>query len=184
MDTSIAIWLATHRIAALNDPMVWLGTIEKLGAVWILLALVAGFLRRLGLWRTVALAVVTAITTFAADALAFGVKDLTSRTRPFVAHEQIHPLYAVHSSSFPAGHAATAFAGAVLLTAVAPRACPAFFALAALIGFSRVYDGVHYPTDVLAGAALGAAVGTVAVLAPRTPIPQLRRARARVGSAM
>ncbi|MFZ1880864.1 MAG: phosphatase PAP2 family protein [Gaiellaceae bacterium] len=184
MDTSIAIWVATHRISALNDPMVWLGTIEKLGAVWIFLALVTGFLRRIGLWRTIALAVLTAITTFAADALAFGVKDLTSRTRPFAAHPQIHPLYVVHSSSFPAGHAATAFAGAVLLTAVVPRLWPAFFALAALIGFSRVYDGVHYPTDVLAGALLGAAVGGIAVLALRAPIPRLRQARAKVGLAI
>jgi undecaprenyl-diphosphatase len=184
MDTSITIWLATHRVAALNDPMVWLGTIEKLGAVWVLLALVAGFLRRLGLWRTLGLGVATAITTFGADALAFGAKDLTHRTRPFVAHPQIHPLYVVHSSSFPAGHAATAFAGAVLLTAVAPRIWPAFFGLAVVIGFSRIYDGVHYPTDVLAGALLGAVAGALAALLLRAPVPQLRRARARVGLAL
>jgi membrane-associated phospholipid phosphatase len=184
MDTSSAIWIATHRVAALNDPMVWLGTIEKLGAVWVVLALLVGAYLRLGVWRTVALAVATAITTFGADALAFGVKDLTHRTRPFAAHPQIHPLYAVHSSSFPAGHAATAFAGAVLLTALAPRLWPLFFGLAVVIAFSRVYDGVHYPTDVLAGALLGAAVGAVAALALRAPIPRLRRARARVGLAL
>ena len=164
--------------------MVWLGMIEKLGAVWIVLAIVVGVACRLGLARTLAVAGLTAITTFAADAVAFGVKDLTSRTRPFVAHPQIHPLYAVHSSSFPAGHAATAFAGAVLLTAVVPRLWPAFFGLAALIGFSRIYDGVHYPTDVVAGALLGAAVGGLAALALRARSPQLRRARARVGLAL
>jgi undecaprenyl-diphosphatase len=184
MDTSIAIWVATHRVAVLNDPMVWLGTIEKLGAVWVLLALIAGAFLRLGIWRTLALGVATAITTFGADALAFGVKDLTHRTRPFVAHPRIHPLYVVHSSSFPAGHAATAFAGAVLLTALAPRLWPLFFGLAVAIGFSRIYDGVHYPTDVLAGALLGAAVGAVAALGLRAPIPRLRRARARVGLAL
>ncbi len=184
MDSTIVIWVATHRVATLNDPMVWLGTIEKLGAVWIVLALVIGIACRLGLGRTLALAVLTAITTFAADAFAFGVKDLTSRARPFVAHPQIHPLYSVHSSSFPAGHAATAFAGAVLLTAVVSRLWPAFFALAVLIGFSRIYDGVHYPTDVVAGAVLGAAVGGVAALALRARSPQLRRARAKVGLAL
>jgi undecaprenyl-diphosphatase len=76
-------------------------------------------------------------------------------------------LYVVHSSSFPAGHAATAFAGAVLLSLLAPRLAPAFLALATLIGLSRIYDGVHYPTDVLAGAALGALVGAGAVAAVR-----------------
>ena len=167
MDGRIAVWVASHRVAVLNDPAVWLGTIEKLGAVWIALSLAVGLWRRWGLRRTCGAVVLTALTTFAADALAFGLKDLTSRPRPFEAHPQIHPLYVVHSSSFPAGHAATAFAGAVLLSALAPRLAPAFVALAAAIGVSRVYVGVHYPTDVLAGAALGCAVGGVAALALR-----------------
>ena len=122
MDARIAVWMATHRVAILNDPSVWLGTIEKLGAVWILFALLLGAYRRLGVLRTLALGVITALTTFLADALSFLAKDATHRTRPFVAHHQIHPLYVVHSSSFPAGHAATAFAGAVLLAVLAAAA--------------------------------------------------------------
>jgi undecaprenyl-diphosphatase len=159
MDGRIAVWVATHRIAALNDPAVWLGTIEKLGAVWVALALLGGLLRGLGVRRSLALALLTGVTTFAADALSFLLKDVTHRTRPFVAHPAIHPLYVVHSSSFPAGHAATAFAGAVLLSIVVPRLAPAFLVLAILIAASRVYVGVHYPTDVLAGAVLGAVLG-------------------------
>ena len=159
--------MATHRVAILNDPSVWLGTIEKLGAVWILFALLLGAYRRLGVRRTLGLGVITALTTFLADALSFLAKDATHRTRPFAAHHQIHPLYVVHSSSFPAGHAATAFAGAVLLSVLAPRLAPAFLLLATLIGLSRIYDGVHYPTDVLAGAALGALVGAGAAAAIR-----------------
>jgi undecaprenyl-diphosphatase len=154
--------MATHRVAVLNDPTVWLGTIDKLGAVWIVLAVVVGIARRSGVVPTVLLAGFTALTTFAADSASFGVKDLVDRTRPLVAHPQIHPLYVVHSSSFPAGHAATSFAGATLLSYVAPRAAPLFVLLAAAIGLSRVYDGVHYPTDVLGGAAIGVAVGAVA----------------------
>ena len=167
MDARIAVWIATHRVAILNEPSVWLGTIEKLGALWILLALLLGAYRRLGVLRTLALGVIMALTTFLADALSFLVKDATHRTRPFVAHHQIHPLYVVHSSSFPAGHAATAFAGAVLLSLLAPRLAPLLLALAALIGLSRIYDGVHYPTDVLAGAALGALVGAASAVAVR-----------------
>jgi undecaprenyl-diphosphatase len=167
VDGNVAIWMATHRVAWLNDPFVWLGTIDKLGAVWVLLALAIGLRLRCGVLGTAALAVLTALTAFAADSASFGVKDLVARTRPFVAHPQIDPLYAVHSTSFPAGHAATSFAAATLLSYVAPRAAPFLFALAALIGFSRVYVGVHYPTDVLGGAAIGCAVGLVSVLLVR-----------------
>jgi undecaprenyl-diphosphatase len=167
VDASIAVWVATHRIAALDDFFVALGTAEKLGLVWIVAALAIGAGGGWGLRTTFGLALLTALTTFAADAASFGIKDLTHRTRPFVAHPQIHPLYVVHSSSFPAGHAATAFAGAALLSYLVRRATGLFALFAALIGFSRIYVGVHYPTDVLAGAAIGLAVGAAAVLALR-----------------
>jgi undecaprenyl-diphosphatase len=165
MDASIAIWVATHRVAALDELFVGLGTIEKLGLVWVLAAAAIAATRGFGVRGTIALAVGVGLTTLAADAVSFLIKDSTQRTRPFVAHPQIHPLYAVHSSSFPAGHAATAFAGAMVLAYVARRAAPVLFLTAALIGFSRVYDGVHYPTDVLAGAALGVVVGLAAIAA-------------------
>jgi membrane-associated phospholipid phosphatase len=186
VDDRLAIWVATHRYAPLNDAFVWLGTIEKLGAVWIVLAVLAGIVTRRGIGATIRLAVLTAVTTFLADAASFGLKDVVHRTRPFVAHPEIHPLYAVHSSSFPAGHAATAFAGATILAWAVPRAMPLFALLAVAIGFSRVYDGVHYPGDVLGGAMLGelfalGAVATVEALAPRVrsaSIPGLSRPRA------
>ena len=57
----------------------------------------------------------------------------------------------------------TAFAGAVLLSSLWPRGRLAFAALAILIAFSRVYLGVHYPTDVLAGAAIGSAFAVVVI---------------------
>jgi undecaprenyl-diphosphatase len=167
VDARIAIWVATHRIGGLNGFFVALGTINKLGLVWIVLALLVGAARRYPLRLTTLLAVTTGLATFAADAAAFGIKDVTDRTRPFVAYHQIHPLYVVHSSSFPAGHAATAFAGATLLSYIAPRAAPIFVLLAAAIGLSRVYVGVHYPTDVLGGAVIGIAVGIAAVFALR-----------------
>lgn len=176
MDARIAVWVATHRIGVVDDPAVWLGSIEKLGAVWVLLALLVGAGARIGLVRTAALGVLMFITTIAADSLAFLVKDATNRARPFEAHPSIHPLYTVHSSSFPAGHAATAFAGALLLAFVMPRVAPYVLGFATLIAASRVYVGVHYPTDVLAGALLGAAVGAAAGwLARRTHVAERHR---------
>jgi undecaprenyl-diphosphatase len=167
MDTKIAVWVATHRIGALNDFFVGLGTVEKLGLLWILVALAIGLRRGSGPAGTLVLAVAVAVATFAADAASFGVKDLFQRARPSEAHSQIHPLYAVHSSSFPAGHAATAFAGAAVLAYAVPRLALPLFLIAALIGFSRIYVGVHYPTDVLGGAAIGVVVGAAVVLALR-----------------
>jgi membrane-associated phospholipid phosphatase len=160
IDDAITVWVAQHRFGPANDFFVALGSVEKLGALWIGCALVLGLASRRGIRWTSALVVLTALVTFAADSASFGVKDLVHRTRPFV---RIHPLYVVHSSSFPAGHAATAFAGATLLAYVAPRLWPLFVTVAAAVALSRVYVGVHYPTDVLAGAAIGVAVGGVAI---------------------
>lgn len=173
MDARIVVWVATHRAGPLDALFVALGTIEKLGAVWIVLAFAVGGLERLGWRRSFALAVYTALVTLAADAASFAVKDLTHRPRPFVAHPQIEPLYVVHSSSMPAGHAATAFAGAVLLSSVRPQLRVWFVVLAATIAFSRIYVGVHYPTDVLAGAAIGVAVGGAGALLLRWARPRL-----------
>ena len=164
-DTAVAEWIAHHRFGPLNGFFVALGSVEKLGAIWILCAIALGIAARRGVLRTIVLAVVTVLTTFAADSVSFGVKDMTHRTRPFVAHHDIHPLYVVHSSSFPAGHAATAFAGATVLTYVAPRLWPLFAGLAAAVAYSLLYVGVHYPTDVLAGAAIGVIVGGLGVAA-------------------
>ncbi|MGB8003623.1 MAG: phosphatase PAP2 family protein [Gaiellaceae bacterium] len=195
IDDRAVIWISTHRFAPLNGFFVALGTVEKLGAIWVVCAIALGVAQRRGLLPTVVLAVLTGLATFIADSVTFGLKDLVHRTRPFDAHPAIHPLYVVHSSSFPAGHAATAFAGAVLLSYVAVRLAPLFFGLAALIAFSRVYDGVHYPTDVLAGAAIGAMVGGAAIVGLRllarrfpaveplepsaTPRPQAKTRRSR-----
>ncbi len=106
----------------------------------------------------------------AADLLADGVKDAVPRARPHVSH-----LVALPSSgSFPSGHAATSFACATVLAAAVPRGRVAFGLLAAAIAYSRLYNGVHYPLDVLAGAALGVLVG---LTARRLPAARRRGSR-------
>src|SRR5689334_6122802 len=97
------------------------------------------------------------------------LKDAIGRARPFVGDPSVHPSIALpHDPSMPSGHAMNAFAGAVLLGSIVPRARWALLALACAVALSRVYLGVHFPSDVLAGAALGAAIGAaVAWLLPR-----------------
>jgi undecaprenyl-diphosphatase len=96
-----------------------------------------------------------------ANLLAAGLKSAIGRERPNVAYPSPKPLvHGPHDPSFPSGHAATSFACATMLSFFVPRWAPAFFVLAAAIGWSRVYNGVHYPLDVLGGAALGVVVAT------------------------
>ena len=125
-----------------------------MGAVWVAIAIVLAVL-----WRRPAVVAWVVAAVVAADLLADLGKLLIHRHRPFV--HQLGPHETSHS--FPSGHSSTAFAGATMLAAFAPRLRVPLYVLAALIALSRLYNGDHYPTDVLAGAILGTAVGWVAV---------------------
>jgi diacylglycerol kinase family enzyme/membrane-associated phospholipid phosphatase len=87
-------------------------------------------------------------------------KHLIARVRPEVAlTPEVRRLARVPSStSFPSGHAASAMAFATAVSLELPRLRVLLGGLAAAVGFSRVYTGVHYPADVLVGAAIGTAV--------------------------
>jgi undecaprenyl-diphosphatase len=103
------------------------------------------------------------------------LKSAFSRTRPLgVFAEQVErdPDYVrlvnrerLYRSSFPSGHSAFAFFIMHYLALAKPRSRYAAWSLAALAAFSRVYAGVHFPLDCLAGAALGVAGGKAAWLA-------------------
>lgn len=134
--------------------------VSLLGRSWLLIPLAAligvAFRRSLGVRAWVPL-----LAVVGADALQNAVKALVDRPRPSVRH-----LEHVTSSSFPSGHATQSTALLVALLALGwtsgsgvARATATLSAvvLACAVGASRVYLGVHYPTDVAAGIILGGA---------------------------
>nr|WP_294944634.1 phosphatase PAP2 family protein [uncultured Mucilaginibacter sp.] len=87
------------------------------------------------------------------------IKKLVGRPRPFIRNLKIVPVYIPGESSFPSGHTSTSFSTAMAVSQAYPKwyvIAPAFL-WAGATGYSRMYLGVHYPTDVLGGAALGSA---------------------------
>lgn len=88
-----------------------------------------------------------------------GVKSLFRRTRPEREEHAIHDLRRPRSSSFPSGHATSAFMAATLLSAGRPRSRPLWFALAAVVASSRVHVRIHHGSDVAAGAVIGVGLG-------------------------
>lgn len=159
LDLAIRSWVVLHRVAALDAPMLALSAAGRLGLIWLVSAVALAAAKRIA-WRDVGrLALALIIGTLLTD---YTLKPIVNRPRPFV----VSPAVAVighrpHDASFPSGHATASFVSAVVLTKVAPALSPLWWVLAVGISYSRVYLGVHYPLDVLAGAAIGSAVAAL-----------------------
>jgi membrane-associated phospholipid phosphatase len=106
--------------------------------------------------------------------LSLALRQAIGRDRPPLVYPEPKALVAVpHTGAFPSGHASSAFACAAVLAWASPRLRVPALVLAAAIAWSRVYVGVHWPLDVLGGAALGVLVAT-ALLKLAASRPRLR----------
>jgi len=103
----------------------------------------------------------------------FPLKRFFRRRRPFLAFVKARVLGPRPKDfSFPSGHSAAAFGGALLLTTHVPVLGPLLYAIALIVAVSRIYLGVHYPSDVVLGAAAGTLLATAyrALLHAITPL--------------
>ena len=97
-------------------------------------------------------------TVVVATGVATVLKYSINRDRPFVTYPYIEKMADAGSPSFPSGHTTDAFATATSLSLAFPKwyvIAPSFL-WASAVGYSRMHLGVHYPSDVLAGAIIGA----------------------------
>ena len=154
-------WVVHHRAEPFDTIFVWLSKAGSNGLVWVLIALAVSIA-----YRRYPLFGMTLLTIVVADTSTFALKDLFGRPRPNVRYAEPEPLmHPPSTDSFPSGHAATSFAAATVIAAAAPRLRVPLYVLAALVAWSRVYVGLHYPLDVIGGAVYGVALGVVLVRA-------------------
>jgi membrane-associated phospholipid phosphatase len=101
-----------------------------------------------------------------ASAVSNGPAKLLVRRRRPVSRSRPTLIQMPRSTSFPSGHSASGFAFATGVCSELPGLAPVLIPLAFAVAYSRVYTGVHYPSDVVGGAAIGVACGVIATRLP------------------
>jgi membrane-associated phospholipid phosphatase len=174
LDDLTRLDLAMYRAIAetptptLDEPVRRLSNVADHSKLWLM---VAGMIAALGgsSGRRTAL---TALGAVAVNSVVVNVplKMLGRRARPDRVAVRVSPARHVPmpvSSSFPSGHAASAFAFVAAVAPTMPRLAGYLRALAYVVGYSRVHTGVHYPGDVIVGSLIGTAIGESVAYAAR-----------------
>ena len=158
----------TAIVEALNDVPTAVGwpfrIVMQLGTLWVALVVVAGvalFARD----RRPAPALAALLAVGVAYRLDNVIKAIVERPRPPGLVDDLNVREQIGGFGFPSGHTTMAFALAASLYPIVPGRWRALlWALAAVVGLARMHVGVHWPADVVGGAALGIAIGTGAWL--------------------
>ena len=153
-EANILLWIQENLRTGFGDSiMPYVSAINNAGIVSMLTVAVFLFWRR---YRSVG---VTAFCSLLSEFIMVNIllKPIVERTRPYFVNELLVPLGKIPGDfSFPSGHTGSAFAVAVTLLLCLPKkyGIPAMI-VAILISFSRLYNVMHYPTDVLASMLIG-----------------------------
>ena len=153
-EINVLLWIQEHiRVSFLTPVMQFITSLGDKGFIWIMVCVFLILFRKtrkIGIVAAVSLALNGLIVNLV-------LKTRIMRIRPFILEEQLELITQIPNDySFPSGHTSAAFATAVILFMGLPKriGIPAMV-LAVFMGLSRLYVGVHFPTDVLAGALIG-----------------------------
>lgn len=157
LDISITEFFVNMTHSPIVDKiMVFFTSLGDAGFIWILCGIVFLIFKKT---RTMGAALLLSLAfSFLISQLV--IKELIDRSRPHMVVEGVNLLISVpRGSSFPSSHTATAFASAMSIFCFSKKYSIIALALAALIGFTRIYLCVHFLSDVIVGAIFGAAMG-------------------------
>ena len=159
LELPVLFWIREHLTCPLLDwLMPRLSSLSAHGEIWIVLAVVLMCIpktRRVGFTMGAALLMGYLIGNM-------GLKNIVGRVRPYEVAQVPILVERLHDFAFPSGHTLASVGAATALTLHYRRFGAVALTLAAVIGFSRLYLFVHYPTDVAAGALLGVAMAFLA----------------------
>ena len=162
LDGNILLWIQAFIRQVFLTPIVSFYTkLGDAGMMWIaacVILLIFPKTRRAGFAGAMALILSLLCTNVV-------LKNLFSRARPWLVVEGLTALVAEHDpNSFPSGHTSASFAAATALYRCVPKKWGVLaLVAAALMGLSRLYVGVHFPSDVIAGILVGCFCGWAAV---------------------
>lgn len=154
IENSILLWIQDNMRNGLLTPIfVFITRLGDLGFIWIagsVALLISKKTRKIGIMCIISLGLSVLIDNVL-------LKNIVARTRPYEIIPGLTSIIGAQKDfSFPSGHTGSSFAVAVVMYRELPKkyGIPALV-LAFLIGFSRLYVGVHYPSDVICGALIG-----------------------------
>ena len=160
LDGQILLFIQEHlRFALITPAAVFITKLGNSGFIWLVISILLLFpkkTRRAGILSLVALAGSFCICNLF-------LKNYVARVRPYEVVNGLHCLVGkAHDWSFPSGHASASFAAAVVIYKSRPaRLGVPCMILAFAIALSRLYVGIHYPSDVICGAVIGTLVGLI-----------------------
>lgn len=130
------------------------------GMLWLLFAALRGLRGQRHRRAAVRAAIGVGVESFLVNIV---IKSFFRRTRPHITEAFVHPLKfrTPRTSSFPSGHATSAFTAATLLSDGDPVLAPVYFGAATVVAASRVYVKIHHASDVIAGVGIGLVLGRI-----------------------